>query len=40
LNVRMTASYSLLKTHAQQFGEAKEGSYIYGINEAGSHVNN
>ena len=31
LNVRMTASYSLLKTHAKQFGERKEGSYIQAI---------
>jgi len=29
--VRITASYSLLKTHARMFGEAREDSYIYGI---------
>jgi len=34
--VRMTASYSLLKTHARMFGEAREGSYIYRVNKAGT----
>jgi len=34
LFVRMTASYSLSKTHAKQFGEAKESSYIYRVNKA------
>ena len=28
----MTASYSLLKTYARMFGEAREGSYIYIVN--------
>mgnify|MGYP003974835129 CR=1 FL=1 len=31
LNVRMTASYSLLKAGAQWFGEARECSYIQAI---------
>ena len=36
--VRMTASDSLLKTYAKKFGEAREGSYIHGINKAESQV--
>ncbi len=36
--VRMTASYSLLKTYARMFGEAREGSYIYTVNEARGQI--
>jgi len=38
--VRMTASDSLSKTGAQWFGEAKECSYIYRVNKAGTSNKN